>query len=137
MCKSPTRPHTSLLSYDIATALILLLDKDQAVLVDVSLCVNPSSSWVRERLGVLMIIGYIETSSVSPRCEYYRLSCIHCWYDSKVQVPIPTIPAYAPAPVIDPQLLFRALRVIQASDLDLDLWNLAIEERAKADVYTG
>ncbi|KAF8236511.1 hypothetical protein L208DRAFT_1159475, partial [Tricholoma matsutake] len=54
-----------LLSYDIATALILLLDKDQAVLVDVSLCVNPSSSWVRERLGVLMIIGYIETSSVS------------------------------------------------------------------------
>lgn len=106
-----------LLSYDIATALILLLDKDQAVLVDVSLCVNPSSSWVRERLGVLMIIGYIETSSV--------------------QVPIPTIPAYAPAPVIDPQLLFRALRVIQASDLDLDLWNLAIEERAKADVYTG
>jgi hypothetical protein len=44
------------------------------------------------------------------------------------------MPAYAPAPVIDPQLVFRAIRVIQASDLDLDLWNLAIEEKEKADI---
>jgi hypothetical protein len=65
-------PHASLLSYDTATALILLLGKDQAVLVDVSLCVDPSSSWVRERLGVLMIIGHIENSSVSSR----RTACL-------------------------------------------------------------
>ena len=123
----------SLLSYDIATALILLFDKDQAVLVDISLCIDFSSgSWAQERLGVLMVIGHLETSAVKFSLEARRHINAH-GYPFKEQLPIPTIPAYAPAPVIDPRLVFRALRVIQATDLDLDLWNLSIEEKENSD----
>lgn len=49
----------------------------------------------------------------------------------KVQLPIPTMPAYAAAPMVDPKIVFRAIRVMRASDLNLDLWNLAIEEKEK------
>jgi len=74
-----------------------------------------------------MIIGHVENSSVSSH-THFDLYC-SLGIPSKVQLPIPVIPSYAPAPVINPQLVFRALRVIQASDLDLNLWNLAIEEK--------
>jgi len=104
-----------LLSYDDATALILLLDKNRAVLVDVSLCMESwCSSWVRERLGVLVVIGHLE-------------NCLE-------QLSIPMIPAYTPAPDINPHLVFRALRVIEAADLDLELWNLVIEEKEKSGI---
>jgi hypothetical protein len=54
------------LSYDSITALILLQDEDTALLVDVSLCVDPKGSrkWIQERKGVITVIGYLEHSSV-------------------------------------------------------------------------
>ncbi|KAF8893989.1 hypothetical protein BD779DRAFT_1669499 [Infundibulicybe gibba] len=98
-----------MLSYDSSTGLVLLLDQDVSVLVDVSLCIKPwSSSWVRERLSTLMIIGHLEVSTE--------------------EFPIPTIPSFAPIPVVNPKLILRALLVIHAVDLDLEKWNAVIEE---------
>jgi hypothetical protein len=59
-----------MLSYDAPSGLVLLLDRELAVLVDVSLCVDPwSSAWARERLGVIMVIGHLE---ISPVCGFVR-----------------------------------------------------------------
>lgn len=55
----------SLLSYDATTALILIVDENKAILVDVSLCVDPwSSAWAREDWATLTTIGYLEASLV-------------------------------------------------------------------------
>ncbi|KAG7446229.1 uncharacterized protein BT62DRAFT_104840 [Guyanagaster necrorhizus] len=97
-----------LLSYDPVTGLGILLDHDAAVLVDVSLCVDHwSGAWVRERLGGIMVIGHLEKSDE--------------------ELPIPTIPSFAPTPALDPHLFLRAILVIKAGDLDLEIWNLSIE----------
>jgi hypothetical protein len=56
-----------MLSYDSISALVLIQDEDTALLVDVSLCVDPKSSggWIRERKGIITVIGYLERSLVS------------------------------------------------------------------------
>ncbi|KAK0225965.1 hypothetical protein IW262DRAFT_727672 [Armillaria fumosa] len=101
-----------LLSYDPIAGLGILLDHDAAVLVDVSLCVDHwSGAWVRERLGVIMVIGYLEKSDE--------------------ELPIPTIPSFSPAPALDPRLFLRAILATKAGDLDLDIWNKSIEALAK------
>jgi hypothetical protein len=56
-----------MLSYDNLTSLALLQDQDVAVLVDVSLCVDGSSGWVRDKKSVVMAVGYLERSLVR-RC---------------------------------------------------------------------
>jgi hypothetical protein len=55
-----------MISYDSITALVLLQDEDTALLIDVSLCVDPKSSgrWIRERKCVVTTIGYLERSPV-------------------------------------------------------------------------
>jgi hypothetical protein len=55
-----------MLSYDSITALILLQDEDRALLVDVSLCVDPKGSdrWIQEKKGIITVIGYLELASV-------------------------------------------------------------------------
>ncbi|KAF9469972.1 hypothetical protein BDZ94DRAFT_1231526 [Collybia nuda] len=107
-----------LLSYDVTTGLILIAGEDKAILVDVSLCVDPwSSAWIREPWATIMTIGYVESSLG--------------------QLPIPIIPAYASAPSIDPKLVFRALLVVESADLDLDLWNSSIKERERLSAGLG
>ncbi|KIL68842.1 hypothetical protein M378DRAFT_70780 [Amanita muscaria Koide BX008] len=55
-----------MLSYEPITGLALVLDGEEGILVDVTLCVDRySNSWSRERLCLVMIIGYLETSPVS------------------------------------------------------------------------
>jgi len=103
-----------MLSYDSLTSLVLLQDQDVAVLVDVSLCVDKTSAWVREKKCVVMVVGHLE--------------------ESPTPLPIPVLPAYAPAPVIDPHIVLRALVVTSGADLDMRLWNGAIEERECAGV---
>ncbi|KAG5648548.1 hypothetical protein DXG03_003159 [Asterophora parasitica] len=93
--------------------LILLLDEGHAILVDVTLCVDHwSGGWVRDYLGTIRVIGHLEASAE--------------------ELPIPTLPTYAPAPALDPKLVVRAVLVDRAADLDMDLWNKAIEERQRA-----
>jgi hypothetical protein len=51
------------LSYDEASGFILLLDSDgkTAILVDMTLCL---ASWKLEKLGVVTVVGYAESSPV-------------------------------------------------------------------------
>ncbi|KAF8070568.1 hypothetical protein FPV67DRAFT_1028195 [Lyophyllum atratum] len=101
-----------LLSYDSNTGFILLLEGDRAILVDVSLCVDHwSGSWVRDHLGTIRVIGHLESSPE--------------------ELPIPTLPTYAAAHALDPKLVIRAVLVERAPDIDMDLWNMAIEERER------
>ncbi|KAF4567504.1 hypothetical protein EYR40_006507 [Pleurotus pulmonarius] len=92
------------LCYDPTSALLLLVDKETALLIDVSLCVDRwSGPWLRERLATAMVMGHIEIL--------------------EKQLPIPTLPAFAPAPSVDPQVVLRAVLVVHTPELDLALWN--------------
>ncbi|KDQ57752.1 hypothetical protein JAAARDRAFT_194034 [Jaapia argillacea MUCL 33604] len=106
------------LSYDPETQLILLGDRDALVLVDVSLCADPykGSSWIREDKSIIMAIGYLERSPTP--------------------FPIPYVPSHTMIPrvSVDATLVLRAIIVIEASDLDLGLWNTAIDERNSYEV---
>lgn len=55
-----------MLSYDSFTAIVLLQYEETALLVDVALCVDPKTSgrWIREKKGVVSVIGYLERSHV-------------------------------------------------------------------------
>ncbi|KAG6842164.1 Actin- protein 2/3 complex subunit 4 [Blastosporella zonata] len=52
-------------------------------------------------------------------------------YLAAEELPIPTLPTYAPTPSIDPTLVIRAVLVVPAPDLDVSLWNKGIEERKR------
>ncbi|KIM92027.1 hypothetical protein PILCRDRAFT_810024 [Piloderma croceum F 1598] len=100
-----------MLSYDSMTALVLLQDEDTALLIDVSLCVDPKSSgrWIRERKDIVTAIGYLERSPT--------------------QLTIPDLPPYSAAPDIDPALVLRALLVQPVfPDVDMKLWNDVAQE---------
>ena len=69
-----------ILSYEPTTGLALLLDGEQGIIIDVSLCIDHnSSSWTRERLSLAMVVGYVETS-VS-RCDTIPLWRLHGYID--------------------------------------------------------
>ncbi|KAG5735189.1 hypothetical protein E4T56_gene7525, partial [Termitomyces sp. T112] len=90
----------SLLSYDTTTGLVLLVEEDQALLVDVSFCMDKTmGDWVRDRLGTIMVVGHLETVPE--------------------ELPIPTLPTYAPPPVLNPMLVIQAVLVEKSEDLDL------------------
>ncbi|KAF8723910.1 hypothetical protein AX14_009016 [Amanita brunnescens Koide BX004] len=108
MVGSKVRVAGRILSYEPTTGLALLLDGEQGIIIDVSLCIDHnSSSWTRERLSLAMVVGYVETS---------------------MEVAIPTIPAHAPAPRVDAGVVVRAVLVTACADLDLDVWKAGIEE---------
>jgi len=54
------------LSYDPSTYLLLLMDPPHGLLVDISLCLDPSQSlsFLNENKGTLMVIGTLERSEV-------------------------------------------------------------------------
>lgn len=117
----------SLLSYDATTGLILIVDEKEAVIVDVSLCVNPwSSAWARDDWVTVMAIGYLESSLVG-FCVVSILKSHNTLI--QVQLPIPTIPGYAPAPDVNPRLILRAILVTELPEFDQNLWNSSLEER--------
>jgi hypothetical protein len=65
---NPLIPLPRLLGYDAIHGLIVLLDADgkHTVVVDVREVLDESSSqWVNERLGTVMVVGYVEESPVS------------------------------------------------------------------------
>jgi len=51
--------------YEPVSGLLALIDGDRGILVDVSLCVTPSSTWVQEHLCQLVVLGYLEIREVS------------------------------------------------------------------------
>jgi hypothetical protein len=52
--------------YDVVNGLIVLMDKANGLLVDMSTALDGQSRlWASERLSVIIVIGYLEHSSVS------------------------------------------------------------------------
>ncbi|KZP10958.1 hypothetical protein FIBSPDRAFT_762 [Athelia psychrophila] len=115
-----------MLAYDAHTALLLLYDAGCALLIDVSLCVGAEggTEWVgagtgverrMERMEVMQVLGYLERTD-GP------------------DLPIPDLPAYAPAPSVDPSLVLRALLVrSEGGDADVKLWNEVLAELEGVD----
>jgi hypothetical protein len=124
-----TKWLSRMLSYDALTGIMLLSDQDQALLVDVSLCVEKETCWARESKVVVMVVGYVEKLEV----HYSDSLCYLFHHVFQTTLPIPVLPAYYPAPVIDPSVVLRGLLVSEAANLDLSLWNMAIEERSGFD----
>ncbi|KAF9451987.1 hypothetical protein P691DRAFT_661982 [Macrolepiota fuliginosa MF-IS2] len=54
-----------MLWYEAMSGLVALVDGDRAVLVDVSLCITPKSTWVQEYLCQLVVLGHLELCEVS------------------------------------------------------------------------
>ena len=53
-------------SYDVVTGFIVLVDKANGLLVDMSGALDGQSKlWATERLSVIMVIGHLECSSAS------------------------------------------------------------------------
>ncbi|KAH9928762.1 hypothetical protein B0H21DRAFT_120473 [Amylocystis lapponica] len=104
-----------LLAYDILSATILVADAGSALFVDISLCLDPGKSlpWLREGKTTVIALGYLE--------------------ERDNPLPLPVLPAHAPATEVDPHLVLCALLVTDSPDLDMELWNRAIEERERIE----
>ncbi|KAI6123989.1 hypothetical protein EDD16DRAFT_590672 [Pisolithus croceorrhizus] len=119
-----------MLTYDLESTLVLLHDASSALLVDVSLCIdleamhsvsNPSSdryknptadhSRALQRESYVWVVGYLERADD--------------------QLPIPILPAYLPAPDINPSIFMRALIFSPAKDLDIVRLHAALTAMAE------
>ncbi|CCM03338.1 uncharacterized protein FIBRA_05467 [Fibroporia radiculosa] len=114
MTSRKVRVAGRVLAHNTEASLLLLADGDAALFVDISLCLSPfkSAPWLQEINTPVLALGYIE--------------------ESPNPLPLPTLPLHAPsATKVDPYLVLKALLVTEAPDLDLAMWNHAIEERRK------
>ncbi|KAI0373397.1 hypothetical protein BV20DRAFT_1049819 [Pilatotrama ljubarskyi] len=109
-----------LLHHEPESSIILIHDGEEALLVDISLCLNAwrSAPWLRESRTVIMALGYLESSHKA--------------------LPLPVLSAHAPLVNVNPHLVLRAIVTQEARDLDMSLWNRAIEaqEESGHDQYT-
>ncbi|KAL1942552.1 hypothetical protein VTO73DRAFT_6154 [Trametes versicolor] len=99
-----------LLHYDADTSMLMMHDGEDALLVDISLCVRNawrSPRWVFESKTVIMVVGYVESSVTA--------------------LPLPVLSAHAPLVNVNPHLVLRAIVAEEARDLDMSVWNSAIE----------
>ncbi|TFY69628.1 hypothetical protein EVJ58_g291 [Rhodofomes roseus] len=100
---------------------MLLADGAGAVLVDLTLCLDPfkPTPWLKESNTILIVIGSLD----------------------EVEQPYAPVvlPLHARPVEVDLQLVLRALSVREAPHLDLQLWNKAItlRERASAENKNG
>ncbi|KAI0829642.1 hypothetical protein BC628DRAFT_1055015 [Trametes gibbosa] len=101
-----------LLHHDADASTIMIHDGADALLVDISLCVRNawrSPPWLRESGTIVVLVGYVEFSD-DP-------------------LPLPVLPAHAPLVNVNPHLVLRAIIAEEAPDLDMSLWNRAIQAR--------
>jgi len=98
----------SLVCYDTNTLLALVQDRSYAVLVDMTLCVDPSQNdqWAKQMKGNVMITGHLESVIES--------------------LDIPPLPVYSDMPEVDPYLVIRAIIVRTAETLNLNKWRSGI-----------
>ncbi|KAI0915697.1 hypothetical protein AcV5_003547 [Taiwanofungus camphoratus] len=102
-----------MLAYDPKSAILLLVDEDSAVFVNTSLCLDPveSHAWLRENNSVVSALGYLE--------------------ELPSALPLPTLPLHARPTQVDPHLMLSAIVLKAVPDLDMVLWNGAIQERER------
>ena len=89
-----------------------------------------SRLWATERLSVIMVIGHLEGSSASVgRFSYPCLFFVDYWMFTGWQTPLPILPTPTNIPSfrLNDHVL-RAILVIPAAGLDLDMWNAVLEE---------
>ncbi|KAI0093288.1 hypothetical protein BDY19DRAFT_419288 [Irpex rosettiformis] len=95
-------------SCDLDHSMIVIEDQDTPLLVDISLCINGRAScpWLRERNTTVVAVGYLDVIDMT--------------LEDNTE-PIPT-------------LILHALVINERRDLDLDVWNSAIDayEQAKS-----
>ncbi|KAF8919752.1 hypothetical protein CPB85DRAFT_1429242 [Mucidula mucida] len=97
-----------LLSYDAITSTIIIVDGTIGLLVDVSSCLD---SWVRERLGTVMVIGDLQRN--------------------EDQAPAPEVSRTS----VDTRLVLRAIHVGNCGGIiDLEEWNSGIAALQSATV---
>ncbi|KAF9526591.1 hypothetical protein CPB83DRAFT_794417 [Crepidotus variabilis] len=102
------------LSYDVNTGLIVLVDGKEAVLVDISLALDfHSKVWATDRLSTIMAIGDLESS------------------DAPLEIPSTASP-HVLALKISNQLVLRAILVIPSPNLDLGLWKAVLDEEEES-----
>ncbi|EJD03265.1 uncharacterized protein FOMMEDRAFT_168276 [Fomitiporia mediterranea MF3/22] len=105
-----------LLSYDHEHQLLIVHDgANHACLIDTSLILDSMLALpgLRENKTVVSVIGYLEHVEGG--------------------LPIPIIPAFVDAPVIDPTLIVRAILVTPTPDLNLGYWEHAIMQVDKGN----
>ena len=119
-----------LLHDDTESSTIMIHDGEDALFVDMSLCLNPwkRSLWLRESKSVIMVLGYLELSSVSRPCYLLEtFDILRGWLLCTECSPLPLLHAHAPLVDVNPRLVLRAIIVEEARDLDLALWNRAVQ----------
>ncbi|KAJ3487815.1 hypothetical protein NLJ89_g11678 [Agrocybe chaxingu] len=123
------------LTYDVATGLIILIDDEHALLVDVSLALDSQSrEWVPERLSTIIVIGDLERTDVGGITYGYVLDAdlyiLICLFSPAAQDPLtaPPMPTRSPALKMDRRHVLRAILVVPSPDLDLSLWNAVLKE---------
>ena len=118
--------------YDVVTGFIVLVDKGNGVLVDTSLALDGQSrSWATEKLSVIMVIGHLECSSASVGPLLYPMSILLLllMLGTCCQTPLPILPTpNVPSFRLNTHVILRAILVIPAAGLDLDMWNAVLEE---------
>ncbi|KAF9819149.1 hypothetical protein IEO21_02320 [Rhodonia placenta] len=101
-------------------AMVLIVDGQNALFVDISLCLDPSRGmpWLCEINSMVIIIGYLE--------------------ELQYALPLPALPQHAHEIEVDLRLVVSALLISETSTLDMDLWNRAIADREElANRQTG
>ncbi|KAL5528491.1 hypothetical protein ACEPAF_7627 [Sanghuangporus sanghuang] len=104
------------LSYNFEEQVLLVHDsKMHACLVDTSLVLETliASPGLWESKAVVSIIGYLERV--------------------RDGLPIPTIPAFVDAPIVNPTLVVRAILITPSPNLNLAFWEHAIKETDGAE----
>lgn len=109
-----------IIAYDAKAAMVLIVDGQNALFVDISLCLDPSRGmpWLCEINSMVIIIGYLE--------------------ELQYALPLPALPQHAHEIEVDLRLVVSALLISETSTLDMDLWNRAIADREElANRQTG
>ncbi|KAF5322921.1 hypothetical protein D9619_001928 [Psilocybe cf. subviscida] len=121
------------LSYDIASGLLVLLDSSaHALVVDARMAIDDeASAWARERLSKIVVIGLIERSDETIKWPFIILVRVHLRLQERYSTEIPTLPPNAPAQLaLNRALVLRAILIIPAPDLDLALWKEVVDAEA-------
>jgi len=97
-----------LLSYDPTTQVVLLAHQPHGILVDINLCLDASQSlyYLHEKRGTLMVLGTLE----------------HLEFPMK----IPTLSRFSEAPLLNNQLILRAIMVKSTNDINLEQWRRGV-----------
>lgn len=124
--------------YDSTTGFILLCDKDDALLVDVTLCLDRSASiWVQDNFCSIQVIGHLEkcSASISTTSDMLVISLIFGDYRLQKELVAPALPPHLiKLPKMDTRFVLRAIRVIPTFDVEQSTWNkLADQVRMHAE----